>query len=286
MTFDVKYASHPNDCKLYDTQTLRKTFLIENLFCAGKIQLTYAHQDRMIVGGAMPTENPLDLGAFEELGTEYFLQRREMGVINVGGQGSVTVDGKRIALAYKQAIYIGMGVKKLSFCSQSAQNPAKFYINSVPAHANYPTVKIVQPKDDSKDAKVCIQRQMGDENTLNKRVINQYIVEGVCQSCQLMMGMTELAQGSAWNTMPCHTHERRMEAYFYFEVPQNQAVFHLMGTPDQTRHIVMHNEQAVISPSWSIHSGVGTSNYTFIWGMCGENKTYDDLQVVDTQYLQ
>ncbi|MCH5201558.1 MAG: 5-dehydro-4-deoxy-D-glucuronate isomerase, partial [Oscillospiraceae bacterium] len=272
MNLDIRYANHPDDSKHYTTEELRKHYLIEKVFVADEVSLTYSHQDRMIAGGAMPVNGELKLGSTKELGTEYFLERREMGIINVGGKGTVVLDGKEYELSFKDGIYIGMGTKEIVFRSADKSNPAKFYINSCPAHKTYPTVYI------TKD--MAVHRPLGTEENMNKRVVNQYVNPAVCESCQLAMGMTELAVGSSWNTMPSHTHERRMEVYFYFELEGDNVVFHMMGQPQETRHIIMHNEQAVISPSWSIHSGTATSNYTFIWGMCGENQTYDDMDTI------
>lgn len=289
MKFDIRYANHPDDSKKYDTTELRDKYLIEKLFEADDILLTYSHQDRIIAGGAMPVKKTLSLGTFKELATNYFLERREMGVINVGGAGVITLDGKKYDIGFKEGIYIGMGTKQVEFSSKNEKQPAKFYINSSPAHKTYPTVKIVKPVEGvpaPDGVKYCVQRHLGTLEGINKRTINQFIIGDVCESCQLAMGMTELAEGSAWNTLPSHTHERRMEVYMYFEVPADQAVIHLMGKPDETRHIIMHNEQAVISPSWSIHSGVGTHNYTFIWGMCGENQAYDDMDNIATPDLR
>lgn len=289
MKFDVRYANHPDDSKKYDTKELREKYLIEKLFEADDILLTYSHQDRIIAGGAMPVKKTLSLGTFKELATNYFLERREMGVINIGGAGVITLDGKKYDIGFKEGIYIGMGTKQVEFSSKNEKQPAKFYINSSPAHKSYPTVKIVKPVEGvpaPEGVKYCVQRHLGTLEGINKRTINQFIIGDVCESCQLAMGMTELAEGSAWNTLPSHTHERRMEVYMYFEVPADQAVIHLMGKPDETRHIIMHNEQAVISPSWSIHSGVGTHNYTFIWGMCGENQAYDDMDNILTSDLK
>lgn len=289
MKFDVRYANHPDDSKKYDTKELREKYLIEKLFEADDILLTYSHQDRIIAGGAMPVKKTLSLGTFKELATNYFLERREMGVINIGGAGVITLDGKKYDIGFKEGIYIGMGTKQVEFSSKNEKQPAKFYINSSPAHKSYPTVKIVKPVEGvpaPEGVKYCVQRHLGTLEGINKRTINQFIIGDVCESCQLAMGMTELAEGSAWNTLPSHTHERRMEVYMYFEVPADQAVIHLMGKPDETRHIIMHNEQAVISPSWSIHSGVGTYNYTFIWGMCGENQAYDDMDNILTSDLK
>ena len=278
MNLDIRYANHPDDSKHYTTEELRKHYLIEKVFVADEISLTYSHQDRMIAGGAMPVNGELKLGSTKELGTEFFLERREMGVINVGGKGTVILDGKEYELSFKDGIYIGMGTKEIVFRSADKSNPAKFYINSCPAHKTYPTVYI------TKD--MAVHRPLGTEENMNKRVVNQYVNPAVCESCQLAMGMTELAVGSSWNTMPSHTHERRMEVYFYFELEGDNVVFHMMGQPQETRHIIMHNEQAVISPSWSIHSGTATSNYTFIWGMCGENQTYDDMDTISNLDLR
>ena len=278
MNLDIRYANHPDDSKHYTTEELRKHYLIEKVFVADEVSLTYSPQDRMIAGGAMPVNGELKLGSTKELGTEYFLERREMGIINVGGKGTVVLDGKEYELSFKDGIYIGMGTKEIVFRSADKSNPAKFYINSCPAHKTYPTVYI------TKDMAVHIP--LGTEENMNKRVVNQYVNPAVCESCQLAMGMTELAVGSSWNTMPSHTHERRMEVYFYFELEGDNVVFHMMGQPQETRHIIMHNEQAVISPSWSIHSGTATSNYTFIWGMCGENQTYDDMDTISNLDLR
>ena len=278
MTLDIRYSNHPDDSKHYDTETLRKNYLIEKVFVADEIALTYSHQDRMIAGGAMPVKGELKLGSTKELGTEYFLERREMGLINVGGKGSVVLDGTEYALDYKDGMYIGMGTKEVIFRSENADKPAKFYLNSSPAHKTYPSVYITKEKAN--------HRPLGSEENMNKRVVNQYIHPNVCESCSLQMGMTELDRTSSWNTMPSHTHERRMEVYFYFELEGDNIVFHFMGQPQETRHIIMHNEQAVISPSWSIHSGTATSNYTFIWGMCGENQTYDDMDNINNLDLR
>lgn len=278
MTLDIRYSNHPDDSKHYDTAALRKNYLIEKVFVEDEISLTYSHQDRIIAGGAMPVNKELALGSAKELATDYFLERREMGIINVGGKGTVTLDGKEYPLDYKDGLYVGMGTKEISFRSDSASAPAKFYINSCPAHQTYPTVYITKDKAN--------HVPLGSPDNLNKRVINQYVHPAVCKSCQLAMGMTELDKTSCWNTMPSHTHERRMEVYFYFELENDNIVFHMMGQKEETRHIIMHNEQAVISPSWSIHSGVATSNYTFIWGMCGENQTFDDMDNIGNLELK
>ena len=272
MKLDIRYANHPEDSKRYDTTALRSNYLIEKVFEADEIALTYSHQDRMIAGGAMPVNGELKLGSTKELGTEFFLERREMGLINVGGKGTVVLDGTEYPLDFKDGLYIGMGTKEVIFRSEDASKPAKFYINSSPAHKTYPTVFITKEKAN--------HRPLGSNENMNKRVVNQYIHPSVCESCSIQMGMTELAPCNSWNTMPAHTHERRMEVYFYFELENDNIVFHMMGQPQETRHIIMHNEQAVISPSWSIHSAAATSNYTFIWGMCGENQTYDDMDTI------
>ncbi|MEM1502581.1 5-dehydro-4-deoxy-D-glucuronate isomerase [Domibacillus sp. 8LH] len=272
------YAHHPDDVKNYTTDKLREQFLMEKVFIEDSIQLTYSHVDRIIYGGAMPVWKALTMEAGKELAAEYFLERREMGVINVGGDGKVTLDGKEYEINSRDGLYIGKGTKDIAFESKDAGNPAKFYINSCPAHHSYPTVKVGLDN--------AIARPMGADESMNKRTIYQFIHPDVLESCQLSMGMTMLEKGSGWNTMPCHTHERRMEVYFYFDMEENTRVFHMMGQPQETRHIVMANEQAVLSPSWSIHAGAGTNNYTFIWGMCGENIDFDDMQFVDMKDLR
>lgn len=269
---DIRYANHPEDSKFYTTEELRNHYLQEEIFVKDEISLTYSHVDRIIFGGAMPVDKTLELAAGKEMGVSYFLERREMGVINVGGEGVITLDGTDYEMNKRDGIYIGMGVKEVSFKSKDANDPAKFYINSVPAHQSYPVVKI--------DIEKANPVHLGDKANLNERTIYQYVHPNVCKSCQLLMGLTMLEPNNAWNTMPCHTHERRMEVYFYFDMAENTRVIHLMGEPSETRHIIVKNEQAIISPSWSIHSGVGTSNYTFIWGMCGENQTFDDMDHV------
>ena len=274
---EIRYANHPQDVKLYDSERLREQFLIKELFVKDEIKLVYSHVDRMITGGAQPLR-PLTLQASKEIGATYFLERRELGIINIGGSGTVTVNGEPFVLDSKEGLYIGMGVKEVIFASSDLQNPAKFYLNSAPAHKAYPTVKVGLDK--------ARKLQLGSIAEANQRTINQYIHPDVLRSCQLVMGMTVLEQGSVWNTMPCHTHERRMEVYLYFNMTDNDLVFHYMGEPQETRHIVVRNEQAVISPSWSIHSGVGTRNYTFIWGMVGENQTFTDMDAVAMSSLK
>ena len=273
-----RYANHPNDSKKYDTNQLREHYMVEEIFSDDKVELTYSHVDRIIFGGIKPVNESLKLEAGKSMGVDYFLERREMGVINVGGEGIVSIDGEEFALNNKDGLYIGKGNKDIIFKSSNPKNPAKFYINSVPAHKEYKTVKIEIEKANPV--------KMGDNSTLNKRTIYQYVHPNVCESCQLLMGLTILEPGSAWNTMPCHTHDRRMEVYFYFDMEEDTRVIHLMGEPTETRHLIVKNEQAIISPSWSIHSGVGTSNYTFIWGMCGENQTFTDMDHISMDTLR
>ena len=273
---EIRGAVNIEDAKHYTTERLRNEFLIEDLFVPEKMKMVYSHIDRIIVGGAYPKNEELILRAGKEIGANYFLERRELGIINIGGKGGVVIDGEKYSLEPKDGLYVGMGTKDIIFTSNDASAPAKFYFNSAPAHKTYPTVKVV-----ASEAK---PQHLGSVENSNKRTINKYIHPDVCKSCQLLMGMTILEPQNIWNTMPCHTHERRMEVYFYFNIPDDNVVFHYMGEPKETRHIVVRNEQAVISPSWSIHSGVGTSNYIFIWGMVGENQTFsdmDDVKMVD-----
>ena len=272
---EIRTAASPKDVKNYDTSRLREEFLIQDLFKEDEIKTVYSHIDRIITGSAVPVRQKLELTAGEEIRAEYFLQRREMGVINIGGSGKIMVDGTEYKLGYKDGIYIGMGSKEIIFESDDESKPAKFYFNSTPAHKSYPTVLITL--DDIKpENKV----ELGSLEGSNHRVINKYILPGQVESCQLVMGMTSLKPGSVWNTMPCHTHDRRMEVYLYFELSDDAVVFHYMGEPQETRHLVMRNEEAVISPSWSIHSASGTQAYTFIWGMAGENQAFDDMDSV------
>ena len=268
--YNSRYASSPNEVKRFDTQQLRKEFLIEDLMEPGKINLTYSHYDRYIAGSAVPLQ-PLTLETIDPLKASYFLERREMGIINVGGEGVISVDGKEYSLGLKDALYIGKGSKVVVFKSNDSKKPAKYYINSAPAHTTHPTKKVSKAEAN--------KIELGSLETSNHRIVNQMIIGGIVTTCQLQMGMTELKTGSVWNTMPAHVHDRRMEVYFYFDIPENQAVCHFMGQPDETRHIWMHNDQAVISPPWSIHCGSGTSSYTFIWGMAGENLDYGDMDV-------
>ncbi|WP_283701265.1 5-dehydro-4-deoxy-D-glucuronate isomerase [Clostridium perfringens] len=274
----TRYANNPRDSKRYDTEELRENYLVEDIFKDDQIELVYSHVDRIIFGGIKPVYKELKLEAGKEMGVDYFLERRELGIINIGGKAIVTIDETEYELKEKDGLYVGKGNKEVSFKSVNPEEPAKLYVNSVPAHKEYETVKI--------DIEKANPVRLGDNKTLNKRTIYQYVHPNVCESCQLLMGLTMLEPGNAWNTMPCHTHERRMEVYFYFDMDEDTRVFHLMGEPTETRHLVVKNEECVISPSWSIHSGVGTSNYTFIWGMCGENKTFDDMDHISMDILR
>ena len=274
---EFRYAHHPNDAKNYTTEDLRREFLINDLFVENQIKLVYTMYDRLIVGGIMPTDKALKLETIDELKAPYFLERRELGIINVGGKGKVTVDGTVYELNNKEALYIGKGNKEVTFEASNGEQPY-FYINSAPAHHAFPTKKITKA-----EAEIV---ELGDAKYANRRTINKLIVNSVLETCQLQMGMTELHEGSVWNTMPSHTHTRRMEAYFYFDLEEGQTISHFMGQPTETRHIFLKNRDAVISPEWSIHSGVGTSNYSFIWGMAGENMDYGDMDAVKTDELK
>jgi 4-deoxy-L-threo-5-hexosulose-uronate ketol-isomerase len=275
---DIRYAIHPEHIKSMDTNTIRKHLLVQGLFEKDALKMFYSHVDRIIVGGVYPADNKVPLAVTKALGTEYFLERREMGIFNVGSSGIVFVDGKEYVLENKDCLYIGMGSKEISFKSATPGEPSRFYFNSAPAHASYPIIKL--SKNDAQKV------NLGTPDKLNVRTINQFIHPSVMKSCQLVMGMTELAPVSVWNTMPTHTHDRRMEVYFYFDLPEDALVFHFFGEPAETRHIVVRNEEAVISPSWSIHSGTATSSYTFIWGMAGENQTFTDMDDVPMPALK
>lgn len=285
---DVRTAVSPKDAKYYTTDRLREEFLIQDLFVPGEIKFVYSHIDRIITGAAVPVK-PIQLTAGEELRAEYFLERREMGVINIGGKGMITIDGKLYTVDSREGMYIGMGSKDIVFASEDTKDPAKFYINSAPAHKTYKTV-LIKPEGKAADDVVIVKDsnkvELGSLEESNHRTICKYILPGQVESCQLEMGMTKLEPGSVWNTMPCHTHERRMEVYLYFDMDEDSLVMHYMGEPDETRHIVMRNEEAVISPSWSIHSGCGTKAYTFIWGMVGENQDYNDQDVISMKDLR
>lgn len=286
---EVRTAASPRDVKHYTTERLREEFLISGLFAENKIQLVYSHNDRVIVGGAYPMGEELKLEAGKELSAEYFLERRELGIINIGGAGEVIVDGKVYQVGFKEGMYIGMGSKDISFRSTDDSNPSKFYLNSAPAHTTYKTV-LIKPEGSSDDGTVIIKDEnkveLGSLEESNHRTICKYILPGQVESCQLVMGMTKLEPGSVWNTMPCHTHDRRMEVYLYFEMKEDAFVMHYMGRPEETRHLVVRNEEAVISPSWSIHAGSGSRAYTFIWGMLGENQEFSDMDNVSNSDLK
>jgi 4-deoxy-L-threo-5-hexosulose-uronate ketol-isomerase len=267
--YEERYAYHPDDFRMYDTARIRKEFLVEKVMEPGKIRLVYSAIERFIVGGAVPLDNPLKLEAIDPLKADFFCYRREVGIINVAGPGTIVVDGKEYKMNFKDALYIGKGSREVEFHSDNPSTPAHYYINSAPAHKEFPVKQVTLA-----NANVL---HMGSLETSNERDINQLLINTVIDTCQLQMGMTELKPGSVWNTMPPHQHNRRNEVYFYFNLPENQAICHFMGQPDETRHIWMHNEQAVISPNWSIHSAAGTSNYMFIWGMAGENLDYTDM---------
>jgi 4-deoxy-L-threo-5-hexosulose-uronate ketol-isomerase len=277
---DIRQSIHSDHAKALDTTGLRNEFLVETIFTADQYTMTYSHIDRIIVGGVMPVTRSVSVGGEvgKQLGVSYFLERRELGVINIGGPGTITVDGTCYEIGHRDALYVGKGAKEVVFESVDKAKPARFYYNCAPAHTTYPT-KRVTPAD-------VAPVTLGEDVTSNRRTINKYFVPDVLETCQLSMGLTELAPGNLWNTMPCHTHERRMEVYFYFGLQENSCVFHMMGQPQETRHIVVQNEQAVISPSWSIHSGVGTRAYTFIWGMVGENQVFDDMDHVKVDDLR
>ncbi|MDR1581848.1 MAG: 5-dehydro-4-deoxy-D-glucuronate isomerase [Prevotellaceae bacterium] len=274
---EERWATHPDDVKCYDTKKLRKEFLIEKLFASDEILMVYTHNDRLIVGGALPVSEALKLEPVSLIRSKFFCERRELGVVCIENEGIVSVDGKEFSLAYKDTVYIGRGSQEVIFRSKDLSKPAKFYFASTPAHREYPTAQITPEMRRTRD--------LGAKETSNERLLNQLILSEIVPCCQLQMGLTELKTGSVWNTMPPHTHSRRMEAYFYFNVPDKQAVCHFMGEPCETRHIFLGNEQAVISPSWSIHSAAGTSNYSFIWAMCGENLDYDDMDIFSADEL-
>ena len=274
-----RYASHPQEVKQFDTDRLRKEFHIPTLFTPDRLELVLTHEDRLIIGGANPVQQDVKLETdLKELGVSYFLERRELGAINVGGPGSIIVDGTEYELNNKDCLYVGKGSREVIFRSKDASKPAKFYLNSAPAHKELPTAKTTLAEAES--------GALGSIENSNERTIHRFIHENGIQSSQLVMGMTQLKTGNMWNTMPAHVHPRRMEAYMYFDLAEDAVVFHLMGEPNETRHLVVRNEQAVISPSWSIHSGVGTSNYTFIWGMAGDNKAYADMDAVPMKDLR
>lgn len=275
---EIRYAVSPEVAKNYDTEGLRNDFLIESLFVQGEINMVYSHYDRVVVGGAIPTTSELKLDGGSTLQTSYFLERREVGIINIGAKGKVVVDGEEYELNKRDCLYIGLGKEEVTFHSFDNDKPAKFYFVSALAHKEYPTK--VLPIEDAEPVK------LGSDKESNKRTIYKYIHADGLQSCQLMMGMTILEPNNMWNTMPAHLHDRRMEVYLYFDMEADSRVFHLMGKPEETRHLVVSNEQAVISPPWSIHSGMGTNNYTFIWAMAGENYTFQDMEPVKMEDLK
>lgn len=279
---DIRYSANQRDFKRYTTQETRDEFLIQNLYAANEVVAVYSHVDRMVTLGCMPTTETVSIDKgidiWANFGTKYFLERREIGIFNIGGEGTIKADGEEFRMGYKDCLYITKGTKEVTFTSKDSSNPAKFYMVSAPAHKVCKTTFIPIEK--------AAKKPLGAMETSNKRVINQFIHPDVLETCQLSMGMTILEPGSVWNTMPSHTHERRMEVYMYFEVPENNVVFHMMGEGQETRHIVMQNEEAVISPSWSIHSGAGTSSYTFVWAMGGENQAFDDMDVISTTDLR
>ncbi|MCC2548819.1 5-dehydro-4-deoxy-D-glucuronate isomerase [Hymenobacter sp. BT175] len=275
---EQRYACSPRETAAMNSEQLRENYLIERLFVAGEIRLTYTHYDRMIVGGAAPAAEALTLPCPTSLKADYFLERRELGVLNVGGAGQVVADGTTYELGNQDCLYVGQGTKTVEFRSVDANSPARFYLLSAPAHRNYPTTRRTQAE--------ATPVEMGTMETANERTIYKYIYSEGIQSCQLVMGLTQLKPGNVWNTMPSHTHDRRMEAYLYFNLPENQRVLHMMGEPNETRPLWVSNEQAILSPPWSIHTGCGTANYAFIWGMAGENKEYTDMDAVGIYELR
>ena len=280
---DIRYSANQKDFKRYTTQEVRDEFLIKELFRADEVVAVYSHVDRMLTIGIMPVSGPvaLDKGidVWQSFGSDYLLENREIGIFNLGKPGSISVDGEVYKLEYNDCLYIGKGAKDVKFSSDDgSKNPAKFFMTSCPAHKTYPTKLIT--------IKSAANKPVGEAKTANKRVIYQFIHPSVLETCQLLMGVTALDEGCVWNTMPSHTHERRMEVYFYYEIPEDQAVFHMMGEGSETRHVIMQSEQAIISPSWSIHSGCGTTNYSFIWAMCGENKVFDDMDTIKPSDLR
>lgn len=275
---EIRFQNSPDETKKMCTEQLRKNFLIEELITVDKLKLVYSHYDRMIVGGTSPANSTVELPNEPELRAEYFLERREMGIINVGGKGIITADGNKYELDKLDCLYLGKGTKNVSFASLNSDAPAAFYLLSTPAHAAYPNTRY--SKSDAFTA------ELGSSETSNKRTIRRYIHKDGIQSCQLVMGLTTLDNGSVWNTMPAHTHTRRMEAYFYFDIQKEHRVIHLMGEPQETRHIIMANHEAVLSAPWSIHAGCGTASYGFIWGMGGENKDYGDMDAAPIEEMK
>jgi 4-deoxy-L-threo-5-hexosulose-uronate ketol-isomerase len=278
MILEKRYTEHPEDVKHYDTAALRSHFLFDKVFIPDEISLCYTHTDRVVFGGAAPVKKELALVGGKDFGSDVFLDRREIGIICIAGKGQVKAGGTVYDMKKGDGLYIGKGTADVSFVSADPENPPKFYMASAPAHTAYPSVFIPIEKANP--------RKLGDQANVNVRTIYQYVHPTVCQSCQLVMGMTVLEKGSVWNTMPCHTHERRMEVYFYFDIDPGAAVFHIHGAPKETRHLVLRNEDSVISPSWSIHAGAGTASYSFIWAMAGENQIFDDMDTVPASDLR
>lgn len=274
----IFHQVHPRDFKTYDTASIRENFLLENLLVADTIECAYTHYDRMVVGAAFPVNKALQLETYDQLKSENFLDRRELGIINIAGTGAIEVDGEKFELEKQDCLYIGKGKVKIIFSSNDQSAPAKFILFSCPAHKEYPT-RLMKPAE-------ALPAEMGSLDNNNHRVINKYIHNDGIQSCQLVLGVTNFKKGSIWNTMPPHTHDRRMESYFYFDLPENQRIIHFMGEPDETRHLFLNNEQAILSPSWSIHSGVATANYSFIWAMAGENMVFTDMDAVPVGELK
>jgi len=275
---EIRYAVHPEQAKRFETEEMRRHFLIEDLFEPGKVRLVYSHVDRMLVGSIVPLKSGLSLEAGKELGADYFFQRREAGIINIGGPGKIQTEKGSFDIGTRDGLYLGAGTEKVVFTSESPDNPARFYMNSAPAHKSYPTTRIT-----INDAK---QVHLGSPEESNVRTIYQYVHPAVLESCQLVMGLTMLESGSVWNTMPTHTHDRRMEVYLYLDLPEPARVFHFIGEPEETRHLVVKDSEACIMPSWSIHSGAGTTNYSFIWGMVGENQTFTDMDYIEMKTLK
>lgn len=278
MDMDIRQPANPKDFESYTTERMRDEFLVQQLFVPGSVQLTYSYIDRMIVGGICP-DKPLTLEGGKELGTDYFLARRELGVINVGPTGTVQVDGQTFELMKNDGLFVGQGSKNLVFSSKNSTEPSRFYLLSGPAHKAYPTQKINMSDAES--------TRLGTPEQCNERVLKKYIHPEGVQSANLVMGVTIVEPGNVWNSLPpCHTHARRMEVYFYYDLKPGAVLFHLMGEPERTRHIIINNEEAVISPSWSLHAGAGTSDYSFIWGMVGDNQSFGDMDLIDVHLLK
>lgn len=278
MTLNIRQVSSPKETKTFTTKQLRKNYLIQSLFRDGDVAMTYSHLDRTVVGGAVPTSKDLKLKSSKQIGSPNFLDRREIGIINIGGSGTVTADGETFALDITDCLYVPMGTKEVSFASDDANAPAHFYFVSTPAHHRYAAKKIT-----AEDANLI---ELGTQSDANVRLLRQYIHPDTCDSCQLVMGITRITDGSIWNTMPCHTHDRRSEVYLYFDMAEETRVFHFMGEPTETRHLVVANEQAILSPGWSIHSGAGTGRYSFIWSMGGDNQDFTDMDFVEMKDLK